>query len=55
MKATTKFWFYFDETENFRLGEEAGFDLVLKIRPYHEDFRREGDQSAIYVLSLGDE
>src|SRR5438552_5503136 len=44
MKATTKFWFYFEESENFGLGEEPSFDLVLKIRPYHEDFIRAGDQ-----------
>ena len=43
MNASTKFWFYFEESERFGLGEESSFALVMKIRPYYDDFVRAGD------------
>lgn len=44
MKASTKFWFYFEEQQTFGLDEEPEFDLVLKIRPYYDDFCRAGEE-----------
>ncbi len=35
-KGTTKLWFYFGE--KFGLGEEPGYDLVLKMEAYYNDF-----------------
>ncbi len=43
-KIGAKLWFFFESDENFGFGEEADYPLVLKIRPYFDDFRAAGEQ-----------
>ena len=42
-KVGSKVWFYFEPQEGFGLGEESEYPLVLKMRPYFDDFRKAGD------------
>lgn len=43
-KVGTKVWFYFERGEDFGLGQEAEYPLILKIRPYYDDFCRAGEE-----------
>lgn len=42
-KVGAKVWFFFEPEEGFGFADEAEYPLVLKMRPYYDDFKRAGD------------